>query len=118
VREPTSTFPRRDSLLRYAREFCRSVFRAIRKFGHEAGHTEGYEAGRESGHEAGYEREGAGGQLSGGRSFSRGALYLLLQNHLYRGEVAHNECNPAGMALAHDISLAGFSCLRSGLRRT
>ncbi len=36
-------------------------------------------------------REGAGGQLSGGRSFSRGALYLLLQNHLYRGEVAYNE---------------------------
>jgi site-specific DNA recombinase len=36
-------------------------------------------------------REGAGGQLSGGKRFSRGALYLMLQNRLYRGEVAHNE---------------------------
>src|SRR5450631_659211 len=36
-------------------------------------------------------REGAGGELSGGKRFSRGALYLMLQNRLYRGEVAHNE---------------------------
>jgi site-specific DNA recombinase len=36
-------------------------------------------------------REGASGQLSGGKRFSRGALYLMLQNRLYRGEVAHNE---------------------------
>jgi site-specific DNA recombinase len=34
-------------------------------------------------------REGAGGVLSGGKRFSRGALYLMLQNRLYRGEVAH-----------------------------
>lgn len=34
-------------------------------------------------------REGAGGRLAGGRPFSRGILYLILQNHLYRGEVAH-----------------------------
>jgi site-specific DNA recombinase len=34
-------------------------------------------------------REGAGGALSGGKRFSRGALYLMLQNRLYRGEVAH-----------------------------
>ena len=34
-------------------------------------------------------REGAGGRLAGGQKFSRGALYLLLQNRLYRGEVAH-----------------------------
>ncbi len=34
-------------------------------------------------------REGAGGFLSGGKPFSRGALYLLLQNRLYRGEIAH-----------------------------
>ena len=34
-------------------------------------------------------REGAGGFLSGGTPFSRGALYLLLQNRLYRGEIAH-----------------------------
>src|SRR5215472_15450409 len=34
-------------------------------------------------------REGARGALSGGKRFSRGALYLMLQNRLYRGEVAH-----------------------------
>src|ERR1700758_4388559 len=32
-------------------------------------------------------RAGAGGALCGGKRFSRGALYLLLQNRLYRGEV-------------------------------
>jgi DNA invertase Pin-like site-specific DNA recombinase len=37
------------------------------------------------------EGAGAGGALSGGKSFSRGALYLMLQNHLYRGEVAHKD---------------------------
>lgn len=34
-------------------------------------------------------REGAGGLIAGGRTFSRGILYLILQNHLYRGEVVH-----------------------------
>jgi hypothetical protein len=34
-------------------------------------------------------RAGAGGPLAGGKGFSRGALYLMLQNRLYRGEVAH-----------------------------
>ncbi len=34
-------------------------------------------------------REGAGGRLAGGRPFTRGILYLILQNRLYRGEVAH-----------------------------
>jgi DNA invertase Pin-like site-specific DNA recombinase len=36
-------------------------------------------------------REGAGGVLSGGNRFSRGALYTLLQNHLYCGEIAHQD---------------------------
>src|SRR5450759_2604044 len=36
-------------------------------------------------------REGAGGQLAGGKRFSRGALYLMLKNWLYRGNVAHEE---------------------------
>ena len=36
-------------------------------------------------------RDGAGGELSGGKRFSRGALYLMLQNWLYRGNVAHKE---------------------------
>ena len=35
-------------------------------------------------------REGAGGVLSGGNRFSRGALYTLLQNRLYCGEIAHH----------------------------
>jgi hypothetical protein len=34
-------------------------------------------------------REGAGGELAGGKRFSRGALYLMLQNRLYRGEITH-----------------------------
>jgi DNA invertase Pin-like site-specific DNA recombinase len=34
-------------------------------------------------------REGARGRLAGGRPFSRGILYLILRNRLYRGEVAH-----------------------------
>jgi len=36
-------------------------------------------------------REGAAGRLRGGQKFSRGALYLLLQNPLYRGEVKHKD---------------------------
>ena len=34
-------------------------------------------------------REGAGGRLAGGQHFSRGALYLMLQNRTYRGEITH-----------------------------
>jgi site-specific DNA recombinase len=34
-------------------------------------------------------REGAGGRLAGGLHFSRGALYLMLQNRIYRGEIVH-----------------------------
>ena len=34
-------------------------------------------------------REGAGRQLAGGKSFSCGALYLMLQNRIYRGEITH-----------------------------
>jgi hypothetical protein len=36
-------------------------------------------------------RKGADAELSGGKRFSRGALYLMLQNWLYRGNVAHKE---------------------------
>src|SRR5262245_25564435 len=36
-------------------------------------------------------REGAGGAFSSGKCFSRGALYLMLQNRLYRGEIAHKD---------------------------
>src|ERR1700732_1198112 len=34
-------------------------------------------------------REGAGRRLAGGQHFSRGALYLMLQNRTYRGEITH-----------------------------
>ncbi len=34
-------------------------------------------------------REGAGGRLSGGQKLSRGALYLMLQNRIYCGEITH-----------------------------
>lgn len=34
-------------------------------------------------------REGAGGVLMGGNRFSRGALYTLLQNPIYRGQIGH-----------------------------
>jgi site-specific DNA recombinase len=34
-------------------------------------------------------REGAGGRPAGGQHFSRGALYLMLQNRLYRGDIVH-----------------------------
>ena len=34
-------------------------------------------------------REGAGRRLAGGQRFSRGALYLMLQNRTYRGDIAH-----------------------------
>ena len=34
-------------------------------------------------------REGAGGVLAGGNQFSRGALYTLLQNPIYRGQIGH-----------------------------
>jgi site-specific DNA recombinase len=34
-------------------------------------------------------REGAGGRVAGGQHFSRGALYLMLQNRLYRGDIVH-----------------------------
>lgn len=36
-------------------------------------------------------REGARGALCSGRSFSRGALYLMLQNRLYRGQFAYKD---------------------------
>jgi site-specific DNA recombinase len=34
-------------------------------------------------------REGASGTLAGGKRFSRGALYTLLQNRTYRGDIVH-----------------------------
>ena len=35
------------------------------------------------------QRTTADGGAYGGKSFSRGALYLMLQNQIYRGEIVH-----------------------------
>jgi site-specific DNA recombinase len=36
-------------------------------------------------------RTSASGRLWGGKPFSRGALYLMLQNRVYRGQIVHRE---------------------------
>ena len=38
----------------------------------------------------------ASGRLIGGKPFSRGALYLILQNRLYRGEIVHKRQSHPG----------------------
>ncbi|MBV8917271.1 recombinase family protein, partial [Bradyrhizobium sp.] len=38
----------------------------------------------------------ASGRLRGGKPFSRGALYLMLQNRLYRGEIVHKRQSHPG----------------------
>jgi hypothetical protein len=41
-------------------------------------------------------RTSASGRISGGKPFARGALYLMLQNRIYRGEIVHNEQSHRG----------------------
>src|ERR1700726_1679885 len=41
-------------------------------------------------------RTSASGRLRGGKPFARGALYLMLQNRIYRGEIVHKEQSHAG----------------------
>jgi DNA invertase Pin-like site-specific DNA recombinase len=36
-------------------------------------------------------RTSGSGRISGGKPFARGALYLMLQNRIYRGEIVHNQ---------------------------
>src|SRR5262252_5939774 len=36
-------------------------------------------------------RTSAAGRISGGKPFARGALYLMLQNRIYRGEIVYNK---------------------------
>ncbi len=40
------------------------------------------------------------GRITGGKPFARGALYLLLQNRLYRGEIVHKEQTYPGLHAA------------------
>ena len=41
-------------------------------------------------------RTSASGGISGGKPFARGALYLMLQNRIYRGEIVHNQQSHLG----------------------
>src|SRR5437868_3634599 len=41
-------------------------------------------------------RTSASGRLRGGKPFARGALYLMLQNRIYRGEIVHKEQSHSG----------------------
>src|SRR6266478_4150334 len=41
-------------------------------------------------------RTSASGRISGGKPFARGALYLMLQNRIYRGEIVHREQSYVG----------------------
>jgi site-specific DNA recombinase len=41
-------------------------------------------------------RTSASGRISGGKPFARGALYLMLRNRIYRGEIVHNEQSHLG----------------------
>ena len=41
-------------------------------------------------------RTSASGRISGGKPFARGALYLMLQNRIYRGEIVHKEQSYVG----------------------
>jgi site-specific DNA recombinase len=41
-------------------------------------------------------RTRASGRISGGKPFVRGALYLMLRNRIYRGEIVHKEQSNPG----------------------
>ena len=41
-------------------------------------------------------RTSTSGRISGGKPFARGALYLMLQNRIYRGEIVHKEQSHPG----------------------
>jgi hypothetical protein len=41
-------------------------------------------------------RTSASGRISGGKPYARGALYLMLQNHIYLGQIVHNHQSYAG----------------------
>jgi DNA invertase Pin-like site-specific DNA recombinase len=41
-------------------------------------------------------RTSASGGISGGKLFARGAIYLMLQNRIYRGEIVHKEQSHPG----------------------
>ena len=51
-------------------------------------------------------RVSQGGRRSGGKPFARGALYLMLQNRIYRGEIVHKDrCYPGKHDAIVDLEL-------------
>src|SRR5262245_59929132 len=72
-------------------------------------------------------RTSASGRLSGAKPFARGALYLILRNRIYRGEIVHNEQSYLGdhepiidppLWDAVQAQLAGNSAQRNSGART
>src|SRR5438067_3932728 len=66
-------------------EIVRSIFRRYA----ELGSVRGLKAELEVGGINSKSWTSASGRLVGGKPFSRGALYLILQNRTYRGEIVH-----------------------------
>src|SRR5207245_7623060 len=61
-------------------------------------------------------RTSASGRISGGKPFARGALYLMLQNRIYRGEIFHNKQSYIGEhepIIDQPLSAAGQAQLAS-----
>jgi site-specific DNA recombinase len=58
-------------------------------------------------------RAGAGGRLAGGQRFSRRALYLMLQNRIYRGEIIHQGTAYPASTRPSSIRSFGRSCRTS-----
>jgi site-specific DNA recombinase len=62
-------------------------------------------------------RTSASGRISGGRPFMRGALYLMLQNRIYRGEIVHKGTILSWRTPADHRSAAGMRLRRSDRHR-
>jgi hypothetical protein len=55
-------------------------------------------------------RKAADGAMYGGKSFSRGALYLMLQNRIYRGEITHKGTSYPGGIPRSSTKPFGLRC--------
>jgi len=55
----------------------------------------------------------AAGRVIGGKPFSRGALYLILRNRIYRGEIVHKGQSHPGEHRRSSISRCGMRCRHS-----
>jgi hypothetical protein len=53
------------------------------------------------------------GRRVGGKPFSHGALYLMLQNRLYRGEIVHKgQANPGEQSARHSVRLGPLTLMQ------